>query len=238
MEDQDIRVQVAWACRILAREGHTDFTLGHVSSRGPGKTAYMKRSGLGLNEISPDDVLTIDFEGRKLAGQGNVHLEAVLHTEVYKARPDVGAVIHTHPPYGVALGATQANLALLNHDAVLFHDGLAVFEDTVALITSGEQGQAVATALGNHRAVLLRNHGVLVVGTDVPWAVISALTLERAVRIQSIATSLGSLQPMSQEMAEQLYPAKYKDSFIKDYWQHLIRRMRSEGLAGGMPAET
>jgi L-fuculose-phosphate aldolase len=202
MQDQELQVQIAWACRILARQGHTDFTLGHVSGRGAGDIIYMKRNGLGLNEVSPDDVLTIDLNGRKLAGQGNVHLEAVLHTEVYKVRSDVGAVIHTHPPYAVALGATTAHLEFLNHDAVLFHDGVAVFDDTVELITSAGQGQAVAAALGSHRAVLLRNHGVLVVGKDVPWAVITALTLERAVQIQSIAESLGPLQPFAQETAK------------------------------------
>lgn len=238
MEDQELRTQVAWACRILARQGHTDFTLGHVSARGPENAIYMKRNGLGLNEITPDDVLTIDLERHKLAGKGEVHLEAVLHTEVYKARPDVGAVIHTHPPYAIALGATAARLELLNHDAVLFYDGVAIFEETVELITSAEQGRAVAEALGKRRAVLMRNHGVLVVGKDVPWAVITALTLERAIQIQSIAATLGPLQPISQEMAGQLYPEKYRDSFIKKYWQYLTRQVRREGLDAGMPAET
>jgi L-fuculose-phosphate aldolase len=238
MQDQELRVQIAWACRILAQQGHTDFTLGHVSGRAAGDIIYMKRNGLGLDEVSPDDVLTIDLNGRKLGGKGQVHLEAVLHTEVYKVRSDVGAVIHTHPPYAVALGATTARLEFLNHDAVLFHDGVAVFDDTVELITSIGQGQAVAAALGSHRAVLLRNHGVLVVGKDVPWAVITALTLERAVQIQSIAESLGPLQPFTQETATQLYPAKYKDKFIMSYWHYLIRQLRDQGLGTGMPAES
>src|SRR5690606_18094205 len=93
--------QVAWACRILAMHGHGDFTLGHASVR-DGDLVHMKRNGIGLEEVNPADVLSIDLDGRKVAGEGLVNLEAVLHTAVYRARPDVFAVIHTPPPYPTA----------------------------------------------------------------------------------------------------------------------------------------
>jgi L-ribulose-5-phosphate 4-epimerase len=232
--DQPLDEQIAWACRILAMGGHGDFTLGHVSARA-GDRVVMKRNGIGLEEVEPDDVLTIDLDARKIAGEGRVHLEAVLHTEVYKARPDVGAVIHTHPPYTTALAATNATLELLNHDAVLFKDGLASFDETAELITRPEQGAAVARALGDKRAVLMRGHGVLVTGKTVPWAVYTALTLERVIQIQSIARSLGELRPMSAEMAEQVYPDKYRDEFLDTYWEYLIRQVTRAGLDDGMP---
>jgi L-fuculose-phosphate aldolase len=232
--DQSLDEQIAWACRILAMGGHGDFTLGHVSAR-DGDRVLMKRNHIGLEEVEPEDVLTIDFDARKIAGEGRVHLEAVLHTEVYKVRPDVGGVIHTHPPYTTALAATDAKLELLNHDAVLFKDGLAWFDETAELITRAEQGAAVARALGDKRAVLMRGHGVLVTGKTVPWAVYTALTLERVIRIQSIAGSLGELRPMSSEMAEQVYPDKYRDEFVDTYWDYLIRQVKRAGLDDGMP---
>jgi len=238
MEAYDLRVQVAWACRILAMRGHGDFTLGHVSARGPGDSIYMKRSGLGLNEVTPDDILAIDTEGVKLKGTGQVHREVVIHTEVYRARPDVGSVVHTHPPHSIALGASDARLTLLGHDAALFKDGIGVFDESADLIIRPEQGLAVSRALGSRRAVLLRNHGVVVVGKDIPWAAISALTLERAAYIQAIATSLGSLQPMSPEMAERLHPDKYPDDYMGNYWQYLIREVQRQGLDHGMPGAT
>jgi L-ribulose-5-phosphate 4-epimerase len=211
--DQSLEEQIAWACRILAMGGHGDFTLGHVSARA-GHRVLMKRNGIGLEEVIPEDVLTLDFDARKIAGDGRVHLEAVLHTEVYKVRPDVGAVIHTHPPYTTALAATGAKLKLLNHDAVLFKDGLASFDETAELITEATQGAAVARALGDKRVVLMHGHGVLVTGKTVPWAVYTALTLERVIQIQSIARSLGELRPMSAEMAERVYPDKYRDEYL------------------------
>jgi ribulose-5-phosphate 4-epimerase/fuculose-1-phosphate aldolase len=226
---------VAWACRILAMDGHGDFTLGHVSVR-DGEVVHMKPNGIGLEEVSPGDVLTIDLDGNKLAGAGPVHLEAVLHTAVYRARPDVGSVIHTHPPYATALGATSAELQLLNHDAVLFKDGLAYFDDTAELIVSPAQGDAVAQALGDKRAVMMRGHGVLMTGKSVPWAVYGALTLERVIRIQTIASALGPLRPMTAEMAAKVYPDKYRDEFIGAYWRYLVRQVRRAGLDDGMPA--
>lgn len=215
--------------------GQGDLTLGHVSARGPEDSIYMKRSGLGLNEVTPDDVLAIDSTGIKLEGAGQVHREVVIHTELYRARPDVGSVIHTHPPYSIALGASDAGLSLLGHDAALFKDGIGVFEDSAELITRPEQGLAVSRVLGSQRAVMLRNHGVVVVGKDIPWATISALTLERAAYIQAIAGCYGGLRPMTLEMAERLHPNKYPDDYLANYWQYLIRELRRQRLDPGMP---
>jgi len=235
MEVHDLQIQVAWACRILAMYGHGDFTLGHVSARSPGDSIYMKRSGLGLNEVAPQDVLAIDTDGIKLKGDGQVHREVVIHTEAYRARPDVGAVVHTHPPHSIALGASDTEFALLGHDAALFKDGIGIFDESADLITRPEQGLAVSQALGSRRAVMLRNHGVVVVGKDIPWATITTLTLERAARIQAIAASLGSPQPMTLAMAESLHPDKYPDDYMDNYWHYLIREVRRQHLDQGMP---
>jgi ribulose-5-phosphate 4-epimerase/fuculose-1-phosphate aldolase len=229
---QSIREQVAWACRILALEGFSDLTLGHVSARpAGGDTVYIKRKGLALDEVEPDDVVEVDDPSAAL------HLETVIHTEIYVKRPDVGAIIHAHPPYATAFGATTARLELLTHDAVLFADGVSYFEDTAELITEEEQAGAVAKALGGHRAVILRNHGVVVADTDVRWAVLSAITLERAVRLQAIATTLGTLQPIPRELAERMRADKYQDRFLDEYWAAWIRHVRRAGADEGMPPE-
>jgi ribulose-5-phosphate 4-epimerase/fuculose-1-phosphate aldolase len=216
---QTVREQVASACRILALEGYADLTLGHVSARGPDGSIWIKRKGIGLDEVEPDDVVEADDDDAEL------HLETALHTAVYAVRPDVGAVVHGHPPYATALSATGAELELLTHDAVLFADGLGRY-DAPDLIVDEEQGSAVAAALGSRRAVLLRNHGVLTVGKDAAWAVLAALTLERAARLQSIASTLGPLQPIPADVARQLHPVKYQDRFVAEYWEAWLRRLQ------------
>ena len=224
---QSLREQVAWACRIIALEGYADLTLGHVSARDADGVIWIKRKGVALGEAEPDDVVPLGDTAATL------HLETVLHEGVYRARPDVGSVIHGHPPYATALGATRAELEILTHDGILFADGLARFSDP-DLIVEDEQGDAVAVALGSRRAVLLENHGVLVVGKDVPWAVLTAATLERAARLQSIAVRLGKLRPIAAQVARDLQPVKYRDAFVAEYWQAWQRQVaRAGGRPGG-----
>jgi L-fuculose-phosphate aldolase len=118
---------------------------------------------------------------------------------------------------------------------VLFANGIAFFDETPELITEDDQGRAVAEALGDRRAVVLRNHGVLVADRDLRWAVLSAVTLERAVRLQSIASTLGTLQPISQEWAERMHAEKYQDRFVEEYWAAWIRKLQRTGADAGMP---
>jgi L-fuculose-phosphate aldolase len=142
-----------------------------------------------------------------------------MHLETYRARPDVGAVIHTHPVHSIALGATTGGLELLSHDGLLFPDGVPVFDGTAGLVTTPRDGQGVAQALGGGRAVLLRNHGILAAGPDISWAVLTALTLERAARIQYIARTLGETVPIPREVARELSVGKYREEFAEEYWQ-------------------
>lgn len=229
-----LREMVAWACRILAMHGQGDLTLGHASAR-EGERIYMKRKGIGLEEVTAGDLLTLDAGGQKVSGSGRVHLEAPLHTEVYRARPDVGAVIHTHPLYAIAFGATDARLEYLSHDALLFAEGIAVYEDSADLVVTPESAQAIAASLGPRRALLLRNHGALVVGRDVRWAVLAALTLERAFQIQAAASGLGTRRPIGDALIPALHASKYREEFLDEYWAYWVRGVRRAGLDTGMP---
>jgi ribulose-5-phosphate 4-epimerase/fuculose-1-phosphate aldolase len=224
---QSLQEQVAWACRILAAEGYADLTLGHVSARAADGSIWIKRKGVALDEVEADDVVSVEDTDVVL------HLETVLHTGVYRVRADVGAVIHGHPPYATALGATSADLLPLTHDGILFADGVARFGEP-DLIVDHDQGEAVAAALGDSRAVMMKNHGVLVVGKDVPWAVLTAATLERAARLQSIAHTFGELRPIDSDLARDLQPMKYRDEFVAEYWDAWQRQLaRAGGGLGG-----
>lgn len=222
---QSLREQIAWACRIVASEGYADLTLGHVSARDAEGNVWIKRKGVSLDEVEPEDVVSCDDTDVTL------HLETVLHEGVYRARPDVGCVIHGHPPYATALGATAATLLPLTHDGILFADGVGRYDDP-DLITDDAQGDAVAAALGDRRAVLMENHGVLVVGKDVPWAVLTAATLERAAQLQSLAGTFGELRPIAEARAKELQPVKYRDGFVTEYWEAWQRSIERAG--GGL----
>jgi L-fuculose-phosphate aldolase len=234
-KEEQLRIQIAWSCRILAMHGHADMTLGHVSARGADGLIYIKRKGIGLDEVRPEDVISIDMDANKVAGEGEVHLESSLHAEVYKVRKDVSAIVHSHPMYSTALGASKGKLAMLNHDSLLFYEGISIFEETAGLVSNAGLGSKVALALGKNKTILLRNHGVLVVGKSVPWMTYTSLTLERAVQIQSIAKSFGEFSTLPEETVHHLFEEKYRDVFTESYWHYLIRKVHRAGLAHNMP---
>jgi L-fuculose-phosphate aldolase len=199
----DDRQVLVDACHILGREGHEHFHLGHASVRdGPGGDRFwVKRTGLGLAEVEVDDLVLLDFEGRRIAGDGPIHQEMPLHAEIYRQRPDVGAIVHTHPPYAAALSATEAPFRVVSQDSLPFASGLARF-DSARLIATDELGRAVAAALGERSIVLLRNHGITVVGGSVPEVVYLAVAFERSVRAQAIANSLGTIREIPSDEIE------------------------------------
>jgi L-fuculose-phosphate aldolase len=235
--DPGLAVQVAWACRILASQGYEDLTLGHVSVLTPEGVMYIKRKGPALSEVTPEDVLVFPVEADLAGAPADMHLEAVLHTEVYKRRPDVRCVIHGHPLYATAFGATDARLETLTHDAVLFTDRIATYEGVPDLITGGEQGKEVAEALGEGTVVLLRNHGVLVAERDAPWAVLTAVLLEKAAQLQSVASTYGRLRPIPDDLVKSIHGRKYQSGFPDEYWEAWIRALRRAGQDHGMPGE-
>jgi L-fuculose-phosphate aldolase len=234
--DPSLAIQVAWACRILASQGYEDLTLGHVSVLTDDGAMYIKRKGVALSEVTPDDVLVVPVEADLADAPGNMHLEAVLHTEVYKRRPDVRCVIHGHPLFATAFGATEAKLETLTHDAVLFTDRISTYEGVPDLITGDEQGKEVAEALGDGTVILLRNHGVLVAERDAPWAVLTAVLLEKAAQLQSVASTYGNLRPIPEELVESIHARKYQSGFPDEYWGAWIRALRRAGQDQGMPS--
>ena len=235
MTTDELRERVATACRLIAMEGFTDLTLGHVSARMPGsRTIWIKKKGFALDEVEPEHVIPLDLDDPDaFATNREYHLESVMHTEVYRARGDVNAVIHGHPLYGTALGATDGTLQYMTHDAVLFTDGLGIYDDGPALVTEKGQATRVAEALGHRRAALLRNHGVVVAGEDIRWATLTAITLERAIRFQVTAAALGAPKPISQADAETLRPMKYQEFLLDDYWASWERRVARQRASQG-----
>jgi len=232
----DVRSRVAWACRILASEGYQDLTLGHVSARDRERQdrMWIKRRGVTLGEVTSADVIEFEIGADLRDASDDMHLEAVLHTEVYRRRDDVGAIVHGHPPYATAFASTDAELLHLTHDAVMFERGLAVYDGSPDLITEPEQGSEVAEALGKHSVVLLRNHGVLVVQRDLAWMVLAAVTLERALMVQSIAATLGKARPIEPMLIGELNRHKYNDALVAEYWDAWLREMRRRGLDDGI----
>ncbi len=224
-----LRGQVALACRILAMKGHGDFTLGHVSARIPEtQTFWIKGAGLGLEEVRPVDVSRADVTGRKISGRRRLHNETVIHTAIYRARPDVHCVIHTHPFYATAFAALDQPLPFFIQNSAILTDGVALFHGTPGLLVRAEHGAALVRDLGSAAAILLRYHGVVVVGPSVPSAVLRVLALEQAAQAALLLAAGGGATGMDAQIVHRIVsdfaavPGRRADGL----WTYLVRSLR------------
>jgi ribulose-5-phosphate 4-epimerase/fuculose-1-phosphate aldolase len=184
--------KLAKACRILEQEGHGDMSLGHVSLRDPqGRGFWLKRNRAGLGEIrGRRDFVLVSFAGEKLAGEGGRHSEWPIHAEILRRRPEVQVVAHTHALHASVLSGTGEPLLPYTLDADYFVD-LPRHRDEVALITTPEEGAALARSLGAHFAVLMASHGVTFCGTSIEHATCVGVFLEKACRAQLLGRAAG-----------------------------------------------
>jgi len=226
-KSRELKAALATACRILSMEGYQDMTLGHVSARQPGgSTFWMKPSGFGLDEISAEMLIRVDLDGKKLEGQGRRHIEVFIHSEIYRRRADVNAVVHGHPVYATIFGSTDVPLRPLMHEGAYFTPQVPRFDLTSDLIMNPEQGRAVAEALGSYAALFMRNHGVVVVGPSVEEACLAAVFLERAAQTQLVATAAGPYSWATPQDTQAKRDHIYRNpQLMKDFWDYYCRKL-------------
>jgi L-fuculose-phosphate aldolase len=228
----EIKQQMVLAGKVLVAEGHDDFTRGHISMRLPDnpKLFFMKPHSMGLDEITVENILTIDLEGNVVAGKSRRHSEVYIHSEILKARPDLNCVIHTHSPYAVALSGTGRPMRAYSQPGALFAGEVGLYTDTIALIRSHAMGAGVAKALGQHRVVLLKNHGTAITGKSIAEAVVAATMLENAAMIQLAVEAAVEAAPefppddIAKLKSEVGQPEQFQINF--DY---LVRRVKRGG---------
>lgn len=226
---ETVKQRLIDAGRILEANGQSDFTKGHVSVRVPGDPDrfYMKPHSLGFDEMTMDNIVVCNLEGEKVGGGGRRHSEVYIHSEIYKVRPDVNSVIHTHSVNVVALSATGKPVLPVSQPSVVFYDGVPYYSDTIELIRSQDKGAALARSLGACRAVLLRNHGVAVVGGSLEEATMLTIMLDDACKIQLAAQAAGGIGEMfSPEIVERLKKSMLPTEHYFINFNYLLRKLK------------
>ena len=230
MTPDDAKQKLILAGLILEDAGQGDMTRGHVSVRAPGQPElfYMKPHSFGFDEITMENIVTCDLSGTKIAGWAPRHSEVFIHSEIYKARPDITSIIHSHPDHAVAVSATGRPLRMISQPSAAFFDGVGYYTDTIDLIRRPDQGAGVARAFGAHMAAFLKNHGVVVGGRSIEESVILSIMLENACRIQILAESAGDLAPeFSREDIAQLHDKLSRPEQHGVNFDYLARRARA-----------
>jgi L-fuculose-phosphate aldolase len=205
------------AYHILDLFGQNAGIAGHLTARLPGGDSFWCHGyGQGFEEVRAADLHRADMDLNVLEGPGRINPSHVIHTGLYRARPDVCCVIHTHSLNTVALSATGVNLKPLFQSALMFEGDISLHREELA------------RALGAGRALLLVNHGTLLVGRSIREAVHCAIMLDDACRIQLSAMAAAAGAPLCEADAASASDAKrflLSDTVLALRWNHYMRRV-------------
>ena len=242
LRHDELRRELASANRILAHEGVLD-AFGHVSVRDPRDPGrYLLSRSRAPELVEPDDILAFDLDSQPI-GTTDIRLyaERVIHGEIYKARPDVQAVVHHHAsavmPYCITgealipvfhLGATMGRRAP-------FWDSRDEFGDTNLLVVKPEEGASLARALGEHQMVLMRRHGATVVGGNLHELVFRAIYAVRNAEFQTAARAVGTVAPLTRGEIDRAGALNLQSGVVARAWEYwsvrLAKRERAAGAA-------
>jgi HCOMODA/2-hydroxy-3-carboxy-muconic semialdehyde decarboxylase len=201
---------LAAASRILAAQNVVD-AFGHVSLRHPSAPdRYLMAKSISPARVTPEDIIEYDLDSNPVNANGRgSFLERFIHGEIFKARPDVMSVVHSHSPSVVPFGLVGVPMKAMFHNAGFIAAGVPVFDiaekfgATDLLVGTIEKGGALIEVMGNYNIVLMRGHGSVAAGPTLQTAVFRAVYTEVNARIQHYTVALGGGMPMAALDAEE-----------------------------------
>jgi L-ribulose-5-phosphate 4-epimerase len=227
-----LRAQVAACTRLLNMLGILHYS-GHVSVRVPGKDQlYIQTRTESRADVSPDSVLLVDFDGNVLEGApGKPPSELVIHTQVYKARPDVGAVIHNHMPLATAITMVKnRKIEIMDFHASRWAKGVPVMRE-VGHIKTVADGDALAESLGDYDALLLRAHGLVLTSESAPSILIDTVHFEDNLKAMKEALAFGDdLEPITAEDLARVGEYEDRPHHTAKMWNYYVGEGRKAGV--------
>jgi ribulose-5-phosphate 4-epimerase/fuculose-1-phosphate aldolase len=186
--------QLAAAFRLFAKFGFDEGVAGHITARDPELTDHfwVNPFGMHFSHIRVSDLLLVNDAGEVVEGGSPVNDAAfAIHSRVHAARPDVVAAAHAHSMYGKSWSSLGRLLDPLTQDACAFYEDHGLFDDFTGVVLATTEGDRIAKALGDYKAVILRNHGLLTVGHSVEEAAWWFITMDRSCQAQLLAEAAG-----------------------------------------------
>ncbi len=196
--------RLAAGFRLFAKFGFEEGVAGHITARDPERLDHfwVNPFGMPFAHLRASDLVLVNDQGQVVEGEGGVNVAAfAIHSAVHAARPDVIAAAHSHSVHGKAWSALGRRLDPLTQDACAFFEDHALFDDYTGVVVDQEEGKRIAHALGDNKAVILRNHGLLTAGHSVDEAVFWFATMERTYQAQLLAEAAGTPVLIDAEMA-------------------------------------
>jgi len=201
-----LRERLALTCRILFDGGHDSGLAGQITARADAPDRYFtQRLGLGFDEITASNLLLVDEDLRVQEGGGMPNPANRFHSWIYRARPDVNCIIHTHPLHVASLSMLEVPLEVSHMDNCPLYGDVAFLKNWPGVPVGNEEGEIISKALGSKRAILLSHHGMLIAAGSVEEACVLALQFERAARMQLLAMAAGKIQPIPPELGREAH---------------------------------
>ncbi len=196
--------RLAAGFRLFGKFGFDEGVAGHITARDPELEDHfwVNPFGKSFKQVSVSDLLLVSHTGEVVEGNAPVNGAAfAIHSQVHAARPDVVAAAHSHSIYGKSWSSLGRRLDPITQDACAFYDDHGLFDDFTGVVLDVEEGRRIGGALGENKAVILRNHGLLTVGQSVEEAVWWFITMERSCQAQLLAEAAGAPVLIDPEMA-------------------------------------
>lgn len=229
--------KLALTCRILFSEGHDSGLAGQITARGVEEgTYYTQRLGLGFDEICSSNLLLVNEDLEVLDGEGMANPANRFHSWIYRSRPDVQCVIHTHPIHLSALAMLGRPLKVAHMDSCMLYEDVAFLEKWPGVPVGNEEGEIIAGVLGMKRAALLANHGIVVAARSIEEACMFAIQCERTAKLQLLAEAAGTIQELDSHLAREAHDWILTERRSLAGFYYYARRVLREGqLSGSSP---
>lgn len=213
---------LALCLRMLEHQGIVDFN-GHASIRAGENRMLINVGARQRSRLTADDICTVDFEGNLIEGSGKPPLEFHLHAGIYKARPDVGAIVHAHPQWSTYLTMT-------GHDYLpVFAQGTLVSPvpvlDTPDSINSPEMSARLNAVLEDRPAALMKSHGAVTVGADIAEAFVLITYLEENARRQYMALQIGAPYGFTEPEIASARAKLWNAGLFARTWDHFLAKL-------------
>lgn len=227
MDLSALRQQLALALRMLERQGIIDFN-GHFSARLPdGRPGLLINAADSVRSaIRAEDFIAIDFDGRQLEGDRTPPMEFHLHAQVLRHRPDVHAVVHTHPRWSTILTTVGVEWQPVTMQAAVL--GPVRTFDKTASINSAQLGQELAQFLGDAKTSLMRRHGAVSVAACVTDAFVQAVYLEENAHRQYLALQVGTPEPLSADECATIAKNLSRPALLQKVWDYHAAKVAHE----------
>ncbi|OBH47779.1 aldolase [Mycobacterium mantenii] len=200
------RQKLALTCRALFDAGHDSGLAGQITARAEADgTYYTQRLGLGFDEITDANLLLVDEDLNVLDGDGMANPANRFHSWIYRARPDVHCIVHTHAFHVAALSMLEVPLIVSHMDTTPLYDDCAFLPDWPGVPVGNEEGEIITAALGDKKAVLLAHHGHVIAGASVEEACSLSILIERAAKLQLTAMAAGAVKELPEELAREAH---------------------------------